>query len=527
MWILSKQQNQIIYWLLLLYTATFVIWGNFFITTSSILLSLMWILEGNYRAKFRRLTKRNSPLFFIAIYLVITLWGIRELPNKEAARDIWENLPLLIFALVIGSKEQITNKQFHSILLAFIFSLVIQTIFSFIYFLFTADSNVDVREVSIFMSYIRLTLYTLIALASTGYYLFLNSKIRISIKEQIFLWFSLFWLIFFVIILSSITGYIGLGLLFFIFSLFQIKKQKHIILKILPISLIIIFFWIIGNMFIQELRYFTHPDDLSKEKIETKTLLGNDYRPFNHKGSLENGHWTNLYVCDKEMFENWKSYSKIPIGGKDAKTHPIYSTLKRYMTSKNLRKDASGLKQLSREDIRLVELGCTNYRFPKKINISHRIYEVFWEFQNYFQGNNPAGHSVTQRIEFLKCSYKVFKKNFWFGTGAASVMTSLDQQYQNQRVSLPKQYWKKPHNEFMLFAVQYGIFGLTIFCISLLGIIIFARKNISILTMSWIFICGISFLNEDTLDGINGLVFFSFLGCLFLYAQPFYREKNL
>lgn len=503
-----------------------MIWGNFFITTACFALIMLWIFEGNYKEKFKLLLYRKTPIFFILIGIVIFGWAAWQLPHPKSIRDLWENLPLLIFALVLGSKPQLTRNEFHTILLVYIFSIVINTIYNFTYFLLTAETFQDIRSVSQFMSYIRLALYALIGIACSGYYLFYNARIRIHISEKIFLWFSLLWLIIFVIILSSLTGYIGLASLFLIFSISQISIQKHPILKILPISIIIICSWIVIDIVNKEFQYFKNPDTINFSSLESKTLLGNAYKPFNKNSRIENGHWVELYVCNKELYENWNKYSHYSLHGKDAKGHPLYHTLKRYMASLNLRKDASGLMQLSKEDIRNIESGCTNYRFTESISINHRIYEVFWEFHSYLQGKNPAGHSVTQRIEFLKCANTVFKQNLIWGTGPAYVMEKLNLQYSNQRVKLPQIYWRKPHNQFMLFAVQYGIVGLSIFIISLIGIIYFSRKNMSVISLCWVFICGTSFLNEDTLDGINGLVFFAFFGCLFLISQPFSREKH-
>lgn len=512
------------FWIILMFTVSFITWGNFFITISSILLLLLWIAEKNYSQKWDILWQRKTPLFLLAIYVVIFIGAVANFPHIRAFKDIWDNSPLLVFALVLGSRKQLTRKQFHVLMLLYIVSIVLNTMFCFIHFLFNSDSYTDIREVSIFMSYIRFSLYTLLAIAAIGYYLFYNTRVRILRKELIFLWISLFWLIFFVIILSSITGFVGLALLFLLFTISQVKKQKHIVLKLLPISIIVIGIWIVSDAVIKELRYFTNPDSIDIEKLDKQTLLGNTYSPFTKNGRLENGRWVDMYVCEKEIREHWHLYSTIPLFKNDEKGHVIYYTLKRYMTSKNLRKDASGLKQLSKEDIQNIEAGCTNYRFDKQFNLSHRIYEVIWEFHNYKLGRSPAGHSVTQRIEFLKCSFEVFKQHMWFGTGVIQITEKMAEQYAKQETKMPEKYWKKPHNQFMLIAVQYGLIGFIIFILSIIGMIIYSRKNLNILSICWLSICLISFFNEDMLDGIHGLVFFSFFASLFLCVQPVYNE---
>jgi hypothetical protein len=64
------------------------------------------------------------------------------------------------------------------------------------------------------------------AIAGTGYYLFYNTRVRIHTKEKVFLWLALFWLIFFVIILSSITGFVGLALLFLFLQFLKFKNKN-------------------------------------------------------------------------------------------------------------------------------------------------------------------------------------------------------------------------------------------------------------------------------------------------------------
>ena len=195
MWFLSKQNNFLIYWSILIFTSFFLIWGNAFISISCFSLIGFWILEGDYKLKFKELISKKSPLFLIAIYAVIFLWAMFQLPHREAYRDIWENLPLLIFVLVIGSRSRLSQSQFHVVLLTYIFSIVINTVFNFTHFIITTDTNTDIRDVSLFMSYIRLSLYSLIGIVATIYYLFYNSRVRLPQKEIVFLWISLFWLV--------------------------------------------------------------------------------------------------------------------------------------------------------------------------------------------------------------------------------------------------------------------------------------------------------------------------------------------
>ena len=525
MWFLDKKINTSIYFGILIFSSLLLVWGNLFVTLSSYFLLSFWILEGNYKEKINRLFSSVTPIAFLMIYAVILGWSVIQIPEKDAFKEIWQNAPLLVYALVIGSREKLTQVQFRSVILVFLFSITVNTLFNFLQFHLFQNDYTDIRSISFFMSYIRLALYTLIGITICAYYLFFSHKKHFTHKQNIILFACLLWLIFFIFYVGSITGYIICITLLIISAFSYTLRQKKKQIKIISFGIIIFIFSSITVILYEEISLFTNPDTIEVAELDSVTLLDNPYQKFTKNGIIENGHWVNLYICEKELFDSWHKYSSIPLKSYDKKKQPIKSTLIRYMTSKNLRKDASGLKQLTKTDISHIENGLTNYRFAHNYPLRNRIYETVWEFHNYLQGNNPAGHSVTQRFEFIKCAIEVIKKYPVWGTGPAHVVSELHMQYPRQEIHLPKQYWHKPHNQFILYLLQYGIVGFVIIFTS--SIIIFYKgfQSKNTLTISWTVIVAISCLNEDMLDTINGLVFFAFFGCLFLCSRPHSSQK--
>jgi len=527
MWFLSKQINTIIYFSILIFTSLTMVWGNFTLTLSSYFLLALWIFEGNYIQKLKRLITSPPALFFLFFSFVIFFWAVFQLPHPKAYKDIWQNAPLFVFAFVMGSKERINVVQMHVILIVFVLSITVNTLFNYIFFIVNSSEFSDVRNVSLFMSYIRLSLYTLMGIVISIYYLFYHKYVPISKKQRIVLWCCFIWLLFFVLFLGSITGYVVLLTLSIVFAFSQSFKQKDPKTRIIFLLFLIGSISTAGGIFLHELRFFTKTEKIVVSQLDSTTLLGNLYRPFEQNSMLENGNWVNKYICDTEINKFWHLYSDIPIQGNDKKIQPIKSTLIRYLTSKGLRKDASGLKHLSEEDVINIENGCTNYRFVNNYHLSHRIYEVLWEFHYYLQGNSPAGHSVTQRLEFIKCAFKVHQKNKVWGTGPVNFIPELHAQYPHQEIRLPQKFWYKPHNQFLSFLVQYGYVGFIVIMICFIGIYVYAQSSHSILSISWFVITVISFLNEDTLENINGLVFFAFFGCFLLCSQPNMRKYSI
>lgn len=510
--------SSILYVSILLFTSFFLVWGNLFITISAILFIVLWLYEGAYKEKFIRLLTSPPALAFLSLFLVILLWSLNQISEPNSYHEIWKNLPLFIFAFVIGSNPKLSSKQLYAILLVFVISVTANTLFNFAFFLWKYDEYTDVRNASFFMSYIRLSLYILMSIIIAVYYLFYSTA-HTSVKARFFLWATLLWNLFFLLFLESITGYVAIICLSFVFAFSQSIRHTHIHSKI--ISLILLFCILFFSVFIiaGELRYFIKPDVVNVENLDSVTRYNNKYRPFEKKGMLENGHWVNLYICDDELNTYWSEFSSIPLSGLDAKNQKLKKTVIRYMTSKNLRKDYEGLTLLTPYDIENIENGITNYRFSSEFILFQRIYEVIWEFHYYLQGNNPAGHSVTQRFEFISCAWEVFKKNAVWGTGPVHFIHELHSQYPLQKHQLPEHLWLKPHNQFLTFLVKYGIVGFSIISLCFLIFYMYSHKFFNVLSISWFVITCISFFNEDTLENINGLVFFSFFGCLFLCAQ--------
>ncbi|MDA3883401.1 MAG: O-antigen ligase family protein [Bacteroidales bacterium] len=525
MWFLDKKINTSIYFGILIFSSLLLVWGNLFVTLSSYFLLSFWILEGNYKEKFNRLFSSVTPIAFLMIYAVILAWSAIQIPEKDAFKEIWQNAPLLVYALVIGSREKLTHIQFRSVVLVFLFSITTNTLFNFVQFHLFQSDYTDIRNISFFMSYIRIALYTLMGIAICAYYLFFSRTKHFTQKQNNILIACLLWLIFFIFYVGSITGYIIFITLLVVSAFSYTLQHKKAHIQVISFSIIVFLFAYITVILYEEITLFTNPDTIEVAELDSVTLLDNPYQKFSANGIIENGHWVNLYICKKELFDSWHKYSSISLKSYDKKKQPIKSTLIRYMTSKNLRKDASGLKQLTKTDISHIENGLTNYRFAQNYNLRNRIYETVWEFHTYLQGNSPAGHSVTQRFEFVKCAIEVIKKYPVWGTGPAYVVSELHTQYPQQDIRLPKQYWHKPHNQFVLFLLQYGIVGFIIITASLLIIFYKGFQSKKTLAISWTVIVVISFLNEDMLDTINGLVFFAFFGCLFLCSRPHSSQK--
>ncbi|MCQ2608136.1 MAG: O-antigen ligase family protein [Bacteroidales bacterium] len=513
----GKQSNNIYIGLLALCTIL-TLWGNFVITVCCILLTIFWVCNGNYTSTFSTLFSRKSSLFLSIICALILFRPIIQLPEKEALQFIVSKLPFLIYLLVIGGQRELNPKQFHNLMLLFVAGVVANTLYSFGCYLANLTDTLNFRAIGVFMSHIRLLLFTIVAAAVCVHYLFFDTEFTTKGKT-IFLAIALCWLLFFIIFSKTLIAYLIVCILLVILGFILAYRHNSFssaIALIVGICFILLFFCV---LLYSECRYFIYPDNISVEQLETQTSRGNEYTHNFEKKTIENGHKVYIYMCDTELDSCWKAKTGYSIHDKDALGYSYLHIICRYMASKNLRKDADGFAQLTDDDIENILEGFSNYRFTTNLSISKRIYESFWEIHEYLNGGNPNGHSITQRLEFHKCALETIKKFPWFGTGGL-IRSEMFKTYEETNSPLARENWNLPHNQFLHIAVTTGLFGLLAFLICICCTLIYTRNKWNAITASWFIAMLISFFSEDTLNTHAGLVFCVFLGSLILFAQP-------
>ncbi len=514
--LLGKRSASVYFYVLILCT-TLILWGNFTITLCSILLATFWTLNGNFRSGFKTLIQRKTSLLYLVICALILGRVAIQLLQDEAVLIFTAYLPLLIFIVAIGSQKELPHGKFNSIMLVFVAAIVINTVYCSISYLINYTDTLNFRRIGLFMSHIRLSLFAVMGIATCTHYLFFNRELETK-RERIFLWISLSWLVIFIVLSKVIIAYTILGFLLLIFIFLQLKKHNSMKVKALIVALFFLGIAGIAAVLYGEARYFISRD-VYPSKITEKTRNGNEYNTLLNKQTIENGHYAGIYICKKEIDSCWLAATGISLYEVNKQGYPLYTTLYRYMASKNLRKDAEGFAQLTNDDITNVIDGFTNYRFTSNFSIRKRIYEAFWEIYEYANNGDANDHSITQRIEFLKCATKTIQKYPWFGVGAMA-KKEMAITYHETNSPLSKSHWNLPHNQFMLMGVMTGIVGLVIFIACLVGLIVYSRKKWNAITISWFAAMILSFFSEDTMNTHAGLAFCAYFGALVLFAQP-------
>ena len=225
-----------------------------------------------------------------------------------------------------------------------------------------------------------------------------------------------------------------------------------------------------------------------------------------------------IYLCEKELKEEWSKHSKIPYQGKTIEGNPVSHTLIRYLASKHLPRDAEGVKKLTQKDIENIEFGRTSIHYN---GLMPRMHALRFEL-NY--ADNPNGHSLLQRFEYWKAGFSLATSNWLFGVGSGDVQDAFNNHYEESNSPLTEENRRRAHNQFLTYWISFGIIGLILFIGLLIQFIRFNLRQKSILSLLFISIAIASFFMEDTLETQTGVTFFGlFLG---LFLVPVSQKKN-
>lgn len=482
-----------------------------------IFLLLNWLLEPNLVQRTKLIFKRKSILFFLFIYAVHILGLVNTDNYLNGFLELEMKLPLLIFPIVIGTTEPLPLPKVNNLLKLFIASVTISTLISLFVFLGIIPIKItDIRQISIFISHIRLSLYVVLCILILLHWLI--SERKAIVKELIYIFLLVIWLCVFLILLKALTGIVILAIALFIMLLKYIKSIQNVFLKI---GLSIFVYAIPAISIIYVLNVFNDfytTDKLDFTKLDKFTVNHNRYNNDTTNLSTENGHYTWLYINIGELRKEWNKHSKLKFDSTDYKKQPIKYTLIRYMTSKGLRKDSLGFSNLSEDDIHNVEKGNTNIVYTRKISLYPRLYEVVWEIDDLMKGHNPSGHSVTQRLVYFKIGSIIFKTHPWFGIGTGDVQDAYTKYYATHNTGLEKRWQLHTHNQYLQFLMLFGVIGFLIVMFGLLAPPFFENKWNPFNFLAIIIITLFSFLNEDMIESQIGVTFVAVFYSLFIWG---------
>ena len=313
--------------------------------------------------------------------------------------------------------------------------------------------------------------------------------------------------------LGLASGIFTLFLLSIIFVMIVVLKQKLIFKGIAVLALIGSVFFITN--YIKNIYNFQFK--LNATAVNVPVHSNKNYWDTVINYQKENGNLVFININEFELKQQWKK--RFSTDSFDYNTrHNInrYYVLLRYLASKGLTKDSVGLSKLLPQDFNNIKDNITNYLYPNWGNLHKRIYELVNEYDEFKNNRSINGHSLTMRLYFWQAAFTVIKNNPLIGVGTGDVQKQLNETYINTKSPLSKEWYKRPHNQFITITVALGIFGLLIFVFSIIYPVLKLRKQLIVLYFPFLIILISSFMLEDTLESQAGLSFFVVFNTLFI-----------
>ena len=530
------QLHRLLYLLGLATIACGLAWSNALMSIGQFILAGNWLLEADFEAKWAR-SKQQRHLGLLLSIFALVLAGFLWTENLDyALKDARIKLPLLLLPLFIGSTARLKIKELRAILGVYLITLSLLYLSSLLkYFgLFSEASIQDKRELSIFISHIRyglnLLLGSLLAIyyspLLTGTQLMKLSKKRESANirrrpQRVWLLYLLALTLFTSLVVLELYTALLIGLL--IVGTYLLKvilfgklntlvKSSAILLILLTLTTAIVQVRQVAADFHRKPEMSYDQDEMIKF-----SKLGN---PYTHKRSdqrKENGVFLYRYLQEEELAKQWEEKSSLAFNDLDQKGNSVRKTLIRFLSAKGLSKDAEGMNQLTKEEIRAIEKGIPNPYYLEHWAWQNRLYTTIYELETYRRFGYAEGFSLGMRLEFWKAAKKIIAEQPLFGVGTGDVQDAFDLQYYLDQTSLSEKNRRRAHNQYLTFWLTYGVFGLLYFLFYLLWPL---KGNEHGFYPAFLAIVMLSFLTEDTLETQAGVTFFAFFNSLFVLGIP-------
>lgn len=508
-----------IYFVSLILLACSLALSEFTMSLFQFIIAINWFAEGNFRRKIEVIKKNPEILIFSGMLLVHALWMINSENIEYGIDDIRTKLPLLTLPILIGTSKALSQKQIKILLQIFILSILAGTMASMLAYTGILQKEIyDIRDISIFISHIRFALLINLAIFFCIYYGWI-AKIQASRLEKLLYFVLAIWFVAFLFLLQSLTGLFIMASVGYLLILWTSLQQKNRVIKFTGVFVLLGI--LAGTLAFLSISYnkFYSLNEINLQTAEKFTALGNEYNHDLNNPQIENGNYVGYFICEKELREKWNTLSKFSYDSLDKKGQEIKYTLIRYLTSKGLKKDAEGLSQITAEDIGLIESGVANYRYTESFNPYMIVYKLIWQIHMYRASGNPSGHSVTQRLEYLKMARHIISENFWTGVGTGDVKDSFKSSYETLGSVLPEKMQRRTHNQLITFLLSFGLPGFILISFCMIYPIVKRRRDIGYLFAVFIIIAMLSMVNEDTLESQPGVTFFSFFYSLFIFNR--------
>lgn len=454
---------------------------------------------------------------------IVVVYIIGFLFTNDVQLGLYELKKIIFwFVLSIGIaiSPKLSEHKFWLLLQVFVFGVLTSTVISFTKMIFSDSlySN-NFREIN-YISHIpfsfQITLSLIILIYSFIYKITYLSNTKKILRIVLIVWF-----LFFLVVLKSMLGLVAFYVTFFVLTFYLMKgiHSKKIRLWLIPVSVGVFLIPII-YIGISVFHFYTIKDS-KEEVLNVVSNLGNKYE-FNFNNKLkENGHYVYWFICEEELVKAWNARSTIKYDERNSEGYRLAATLKRYLTSKGLRKDSLGVAQLTERDIHNIQSGIANYIYDAPMySIYPRVYGTVWELDKYFLNGNPNDQSLSQRIEYAKASINIIKHHFWFGIGTGNFKIEFANAFKRIHSKLKEDNYGSAHNQYLSYFLKFGIIGFLYILFIIFWLIYKKGQYSNHLFMLFFINMLVANLGDANWETHVGLAYFVFFFMIFLWHSP-------
>jgi len=462
---------------------------------------------------------RNKPALAISSLFLLHLAGLIYTNNFEYAfEDIRTNVPLFTLPLFISTGPRISTRTFYRILAGFVIAVIVGSIYRLVLFLNLPVA--DSRDLSAHISHIRYSLNAVFAVFILLFFIYKKSSSNALIKVLYMI--AAIWLVFFMTYMNYTTGMlifiIVCALLLPVLAFRRLGFWSKAAM-FLGIGMLII----LPLLYVLSIGYkYMNTPVVEFPKLEKYTQLGNSYYHDTVNFKSRNGKWTGLYICEKELRQEWTKRSLLSLDNYNEKHQLNRYTLIKYLASKGLRKDANGVNQLSDSDIHNIEKGIDRYDYTRLPGFRSQVEDFINSYQRYVEHQDPNSSSMVQRFEYWRTSLLLIRQNPVSGVGTGDVPDAFTAQYHKMNSNLALQYRGISHNQYLSVTVAFGLIGLAWF----LAVMFYPgiqTKNFNnyFYVVFWLILM-ISMMTENTIEKQEGVTYY----ILFTAIMILGREKT-
>ena len=422
---------------------------------SLVFLAIRVLFIGRMGEKWEKIKFNKGLLLALLSLFILHLVGMLWTSNLKAGLlDINHQLPFLVVPIAILVMSPLRKDVLKILFWVYVVLILFGTIWAMSHYL--SDGRADVRKLIPFARtmHFGINIAFCVALMLIAVFNNIHNMKKVCILLTLVLWF-----VSFLFIIQALTGIIALCILAFVtVVVFFVRKRTKMsyTLSVLLLMGLVIFGFVIRKEY---KAYFT-PKLLYVETLQPKTALGNDYVHIDD-GYIENGCYVNQYVCEQEYVEAFERRTGMTLVDKcnGALDATCKETVKRYLNSKALTKDAAGVKALTEKDIENIKSGNANWIYAKRFSLMPRLYQTFFEFERYARSEHFKDASIVQRWELSLNASRIIADNPLIGVGTGDNVDKMKAYLDKNPNKYSFDNWE-PHNYYLYIMVQFGVLGL-------------------------------------------------------------------